>query len=327
MAHRSFLYDNALMALWLVHDHDVPRARRILSTVAALQHPDGAWGFSFHAGPDDGYYNAAYVRTGTVAWVVYALAHYRQASGDAQFDDTLRRAVLWLLRQADPLTGLFRAGSGRWIDAAHFSPAWPAQFIATEHQVDTWFALQAVTRAWPDFAATQHLPAILTRLAAGMDERLWLPAELRFAQGLANGRTDGQSALDAAGTWSALWLLAQGDRDRAQQVLAWVAREHAAHVDGWPGWRPYRKGPPDTWFVEGSIAQPLARWRLGQVDRAQQLWQPLMQLACMGGLPLVYAPNWHADFALSPAAAPTLWLLIAGQELIEGHTPWFWTER
>lgn len=326
LAHRSFLYDNALAALWLVHDGDLTRARRILATMAALQRLDGAWGFGFNAGDDDGYYNAAYVRTGAVAWAIYALAHYRSISHDTQFDGTLRHATLWLLGQRDAQTGLFYAGSGRWIDATHFSPQWPAYFFATEHQLDTWFALQAVALAWPEFATQQHLTVVLAGLAAGLNRSLWLPTDRRFAQGMADGRVDTQSALDSAGTWSALWLLTRGDGVRAEQALGWVTAQHTVLTSGWRGSRPYRDAPPKTWFVEASIAQPLAHWRMGQIEIAQQMWQPLAQLACMGGLPLVYAPDWHPDFPLSPATAPTVWFLIAGQEIVEGGKPWLWAE-
>lgn len=325
MAHRSFLYDNALAVLWLVHVGDLPRARRVLATVAALQRPDGAWGFGFNAGDEDGYYNAAYVRTGAVAWVVYALAHYQQASHDVQFADTLARATQWLLAQRDAQTGLFRAGSGRWLDAAHFQPSWPARFFSTEHQIDVWFALAALARLSPQGT---DVARYAQGLRAGIYQRLWLPEERRFAQGMAvDGQPDKLSALDASGTWAALWLLAQGDRVRAEQVLSWVTQQHAIVASGWNGLRPYRDGAPTTWFVEGSIAEPLALSRLGHAEAAQRPWQMLGQLACTGGLPLVYAPDWHTDFPLTPAAAPTLWFLIAGQEIVEGSAPWLWTER
>jgi hypothetical protein len=328
MAQRSFVYDNALAALWLTHDGDLARARRVLATLAALQRPDGAWGFGFNAGADDGYYNAAYVRTGTVAWVIYALVHYQIASHDAQFNPTLRRALGWLGSQREPNTRLYFAGSGRWLDAKHFEPTWPAQFFAMEHQIDTWFALAALLDLERADSFTALRLAVALRASRDALGRLVVAGEARFAQGLtADGQLDRESALDAAGTWSALWLLANDDAVRARQVLAWVATQHAITALGWRGLRPYLSQAPQTWFVEASIAEPLAEWRLGDKDQALQHWQNLAQLACAGGLPLVYAPDWHADFPLTPAAAPTLWFLIAGQEIVEGGAPWLWTER
>lgn len=322
MAQRSFVYDDALTALWLAHDGDLARARRVLATLAALQNPDGTWGFGFNTGADDGFYNAGYVRTGTVAWALYAFAHYEKLSGDKQFAATVQRGVAWLLRQQDPATGLFYAGAGRWRDPGHFEPSWPARFFATEHQIDVWFALQALAPLRPALPLTQRAQT----LREALFRRLWLPAEQRFAQGLsATGSVDGESALDASGTWAALWLLAVGDPARAAQALAWVATRHGTTAQGWPGLRPYLAMAPDTWFVEGSIAQPLALARLGQPVAAH--WQPLLQLACAGGLPVVYAPDWHADFPLSPATAPTIWWLIAAQELQPQSAPWLWAER
>ncbi len=327
LAQRSFVYDDALAVLWLTHDGDLDRARRVLATLAALQRPDGAWGFGFGAGPEDGFYNAAYVRTGTVAWVVYALAHYRVVSRDPQFDGVAERATRWLLAQRAPGDPLLRGGAGRWRDAAHFEPDWRADFVATEHQVDAWFALRAASRAWPELAQRLDLTTTAQQLAIAMRRSLWLP-EGRYAQGLGPaGTPDRESALDAAGTWTALWEIAEARPEYAQQMLSWVTRVHGIDVDGWPGLRPYRDAPPETWFVEGSVALPLAYKRLGLMETARQRWQPLVQLACAAGLPLVYAPNWHADFPFTPAAAPTLWLLLAGQEIVEGGAPWLWAER
>lgn len=316
MAQRSFVYDNALAVLWLVQKGDLDRARRVLASLVALQRADGAWGFGFNTGSDDGFYNAAYVRSGAVAWVLYAFARYQKASGDLRFAGTTQAGLAWLLAQRDPQTGLYFAGSGRWRDAGHFEPDWPARFFAMEHQIDAWFALKALGHP-----ASQPL-------ARAMMEHLWLADEERFAQGLTpDGRLDRESALDASGTWAALWLVAQGDLTRARQVLAWVEREHAVVASGWSGLRPYRDGPPETWFVEASIAAPLAHRRMGEPEAGQPVWLRVTQLACAADVPLVAAPDWHTDFPFSPAAAPTLWFLLVGSELVAGGAPWLWAER
>ena len=138
------------------------------------------------------------------------------------------------------------------------------------------------------------------------------------------------AALQAARSYFAGLGTAGGVRKvavRARQALAWVAAQHAVVARGWNGLRPYRDAPPETWFVEASIAQPLAHARMGQREVAQQQWLPLAQLACAGGMPVVYAPDWHADFPLTPATAPTIWWLIVGQEIAEGGAPWLWAER
>ena len=206
----------------------------------------------------------------------------------------------------------------------------PACFAATEHQIDVWFALRASSLAWPQLAHTVGLEHVAQQLAAGLQRWLRHADEPRYVQGTPadlTGVCDPESALDAAGTWSALWELAMGKAAGARELLAWVDAHHALDVHGWPGLRPYLDQGPATWFVEGSIARPLALWRLGEHRAAHAAWQPLLQLACMGGLPLVYAPDWHPDFPLTPAAAPTLWLLMAGQEIDAHGQPWLWAER
>lgn len=327
MAGRSFLYDNALVALWLLHEGDPGKARQVLSAVTALQKSDGSWGFSFSTNRIDGYYNASYVRTGTVAWVLYAYAHYRTLTGDGRFDDTIARGIRWLLTQHEVRTGLFYAGSGRWRSPRQYEPYWAAQFFATEHQIDIYFALKAVSKALPELAEQHGLPQIAERLGHAMLTHLWLAEDQRFAQGKLENQVDTESALDAAGTWAALWLIARGDRQRAVQALDWVQRVHSLEIGGWQGLRPYRDVDPTTWFVEGSVAAPLAHWRLGQREQAQAPWDELLKLACAGGVPLVYSPEWWQDFPLSPATAPTVWFLIAGSEIVENRPAWLWTEQ
>lgn len=323
LANRSFVYDDALALLWASERGDVLLARALAETLSALQLPDGAWGFSF-AVFGDGFYNAGYVRAGTVAWVVYALARYQHLSGDRQFANTLERGLLWLIGQTNA-QGLVRAGRGRWIDGKLFDPDYDARFAATEHQIDAWFAYLAATAADPELSTRLELPKARARLAAAMDTHLWRPDEERYAQGKDGDKQDDHSALDAAGSWAALYDAARDRPGRAQAALAWVQREHATVSQGWPGLRPYVPDPPDTWFVEGSLAVALAWWRLGERQTALEAFAPAVQLACAGGVPLVYAPDWHTDFPLSPAAAPTLWFLLVGRELYD-HKPAVWSQ-
>ncbi|MSP90885.1 MAG: hypothetical protein EXR79_03630 [Myxococcales bacterium] len=323
---RSWVYDAALVVLWRVRTGDVAAAARLLDTLAALQREDGAWGFSF-AVENDGFYNAAYVRTGAVAWVVYAFAKYQRYSGDRRFAEVLAAGVGWLLGQIDPRTGLVRAGSGRWLGPDRFDPDAVADFTATEHVLDAWFALRAAALADPELNRRYALDGAADRLAAAAEARLWLPATRRYAQGAGATHTDTRSALDAAGTWAALYALAHGQPLRARGVLDWVAAEHAIAVAGWRGLRPYARAAPDTWFVEGSLAVAMVLARLGALAEARATLHPFAQLACSGGVPLVYSPIWREDFPLSPAAAPTVWFLFAADEVAHGHPGWLWNER
>ena len=323
---RSYVYDDALVALWLMKQHDGVGARRILQSLAALQRSDGAWGFSF-AVRGDGFYNASYVRTGAVAWTVYAFARYAEQFRDGRFAATLERGAIWLLRQRDPACGLVLAGNGRWQDASHYDPAYLADFAATEHQIDTWFALMAASTADMALESRLHLKAAAADLGAAIERELWLDTVSRYAQGLTTAGPDTGSALDAAGTWSTLFALAAGKMEHASAALDWVQRKHPIHVAGWDGLRPYVGDPPGTWFVEGSLAMPLALARMGRRAEAQKALQPFVDLACSGGVPLVYSPVWAPDFPLSPATAPTVWFLFAGSEVVRGEPPFLWRER
>ncbi len=324
LSSRSFVYDNALYVLWALQQGRPAQARAVLLTLQSLQLPEGGWGFSF-AFREDGFYNAGYLRAGAIAWVVYALAKYQAATGDLQFAPTLRRGCQWLL-QAEGGTGLLRAGRGRWASDEAFDPDWPADFTATEHQIDGWFALTAAAAADPALATELALLAAAARIREQMLGVLWIHEQGRFAQGVASGVVDRVSALDASGTWGALWAHANGLNDRAAAALDHVSAVHSLDVLGWPGWRPYQPGAPETWFVEGSLARALALQRLGQPELAAKAFGVAVELACAGGVPLVYSPQWAADFPLSPAAAPTLWFLMVGEEL-RGRPAALWTER
>lgn len=324
--HRSFTYDNALAILWLLTQTRLEDARHLAQTLAVLQRDDGAWGFGF-ATHGDGFVNAGYVRTGTVAFVVYALLRYQLASGDASFAPQWRDGLRWLIAQRRHPSGLLVAGQGRWVTGERFEPGWRADFAATEHQIDAWFAFAAAERTDPEWAAAHDVRSHRLALAAAMQRVLWLADERRFAQGArADYGVDMGSALDAAGTWGALWWIAQGDLERARQALRWAEITHKIERHGWQGLRPYLTEPPATWFVEGSVATALVHARLGDGTTATAQFQQLASLACAAGPGLVYAVDWAEDFPLSPAAGPTLWFLLVAAELADPAAAGLWNE-
>ncbi len=158
---RSFTYDDALVALVRLSEGRNEESRQLLSTLAALQDKDGAWGFSFNI-KGDGFYNAGYIRAGVVSWVLYAMARYTEVTKDRRFLPHMRRAGTWLTHQVDPHNGLIRGGRGRWVKGgAQFDPDHVATWASTEHNVDAWFALRLAvkldpTGPWPDPAAPQR---------------------------------------------------------------------------------------------------------------------------------------------------------------------------
>lgn len=315
---RSYLYDDALLALDRIRRGDQEGAARTLRLLAALQRPDGAWGFSL--GLDDGFYDAGYVRAGTVAFCVYAFAKYALAFDDHRFRASAGRGADWLLASREPATGLILAGLGRWDrEGRVFSPAYVADFAATEHQIDAFFALAALGEVDPGGPWSAEAVA----LAGVIVERLWDEEEGRFVQGLSPRGPDRGSALDAAGTWGALFHLAVGRPDRSLRCLRWVESHHATPS----GLKPWGDGP-DLWFVEGSVAHALAWYRLApKLALGRESLGRVRALACAEGLPLLYANRWAVDFPMAPAAAPTLWFLLAADELEAGGAPFLWSER
>ena len=254
IAGRSYVYDNALYVLVRTFEGDEAAARKVLQTLVALQRPDGAWGFSFNI-RGDGFYNVDYVRTGAVSWVVYALARYASRFGDRRFVPAMKRGAAWLLGRRDPRSGLFLGGQGRWLPGgARFEPGYVADWASTEHNVDMWFTLRGLASAdprgpWRAFVRTDHL-------GKAISDTLLLPKEGRYAQGLQRRGLDMQSALDAAGTWSAIFELGRNHPQRARRLIQYVDRRHGAVQDGWPIWRPYRGKAHQLRFVEGSIPAP-----------------------------------------------------------------------
>ena len=316
-ARRSHVYDNALFALERIAQGDRHGAAALLTTLAALQLPDGAWGFSF--GLDEPFYDAGYVRAGTVAFAVYAFARYANRFDDHRFRAVAGRGADWLLDQRMPGSGLVRAGRGQWSEGGRrFDVGFDAAFAATEHQFDAFFALAALGRVDPDGRWSAGAAALEGAILA----HLWDETEGRFVQGIsAEGEVDRGSALDAAGTWGALFHLAGGRRAEARRCLDWVERVHG----NGRGFRPYGDGP-DTTFVEGSIAHALAAYRVDPAAAAASL-DAARRLACEDGLPLIYADRWAPDFPRSPAAAPTLWYLLAAAEIEAEIAPFLWIER
>jgi hypothetical protein len=316
IAGRSYVYDDALLLLWLAWTGDETRARAIAETLRSLQNADGSWGFSFSTTGD--FYNADYVRAGTVAWAVHALAYFGRRYADADALATATRGARFLesLRVAGPSlrAGLLEAGRGRWSpDERVFDPSFRATTSVTEHQLDACMAL--ATLRDPSAAAC----------AARTREVLWIDGEGRFAVAAGGGGVDTSRALDAAGGWGALFLLACGAPDLAGRAFAYTRDAFAVEDDGVFGFQPYLDpvdGPLPVGrtpiFVEGSLGMALAAHRLGDDEMARRTLDAAAELSCRRGPGLVYSSSEARNFPVEVAAAPTLWFLFVERELRMG---------
>lgn len=313
---RSYLYDGALLALFRTLQGDERGAARVLGALQALQLEDGAWGFSLDW--EEGSYDSGYVRTGTVAWIVYAFARFEARFGETRFAATARRGGLWLLEQREETTGLVLVGRGVWTPQG-LAPA-PSQLVVTEHQIDAYFAWAALAALAPEGPWAAAASALADRILA----MLWIEEEGRFAQGKNEAGLDRGSAVDAAGAWGALFLLAIGEEAKARRALSWVDLHHGLEETGY---RPYASGP-ELAFVEAAAAVALAWHRLEpEGERARTELEALRALRARYGLPLPYSDRWEEDFPMAPAAAPTLWYWFAEAEMTGRSETFLWRER
>ncbi len=325
LADRSFVYDDALavIALTLVGRRD--EARAIGNTLTTLLTSDAALGFSFSlAAPP--FYNVRYVRAGTMAWAGYALALYDTLTHERRFTPYAQRIADRLLASrvesaTDPRAGLVPGGRGAWRDHyRRFDAQHVAAYCATEHQIDTYFLLAALAPSDP----TGRYHAAAEQLAARIDAALWMPAEGRFAVAVTTQGPVTDRALDAAGAWGALYLLARGDRTRADRAMDYTLRTftrggggltpYAGAIDDYPG-----QDFSHTLFAEGSAGVALALLRLGRAREAAAISETLRALQRDGDGGVVYAVPASEDFPDLPAAAPTAWLLFLERERRDHH--------
>jgi len=328
LADRSFVYDDALamIALSLVGRRD--EARAIGNTLTTLLTADSTLGFSFSlASPS--FYNVRYVRAGTVAWAGYALALYDALTHERRFTPYAQRIADRLLASridatGDPRAGLVPGGRGAWRDHYRsFDPLHVAAYCATEHQIDTYFLLDALAGSDP----TGRYRAAADQLGARIVDALWLGPEGRFAVAVTERGVVTDRALDAAGAWGALFLLARGDRARAGRSLDYTLRTFARRGSGLRGYAPYAGPAPDypgqdfseTLFAEGTAGVALALLRAGRAREAGELSDSLRALQRQGDGGVVYAVPASEDFPDLAAAAPTAWLLFLEIERRDGR--------
>lgn len=319
LADRSFVYDDALamIALSLLGRRD--EARAIGNTITALLTADATLGFSFSlASPS--FYNVRYVRAGTMAWAGYALALYDAITHERRFTPAAQRIADRLLASrvdapGDPRVGLVPGGRGAWRDHyRRFDPDHVASYCATEHQIDTYFLLDALADSDP----TGRYRAAADQLGARVVDALWMPTEGRFAVAVTERGVATERALDAAGAWGALFLLARGDRARAVLSLDYTLGAFSRRGGGLRGFTPYAGAVPDypeqdfseTLFAEGTAGVAMALLRVGRAREAGELSDSLRTLQREGDGGVVYAVPASEDFPELAAAAPTAWLLF-----------------
>ena len=357
----SYTYDDALGAISFVMTGETDAASYTLDALARLIRADGSLWFTYSTAeswPDESDHDSAMVRAGAIGWVGYALAFYLAHAPACAAEDAGCRRQRAALRAAasrlanylvslqatdaeNPAHGLLRQGHGNIRLAYHSEKNdvledyedVPARGFSTENNISSWFFLHAlgnVTGDWRWREAADLIRTALLRVA--WDDRLG-----QFDQGFTpGGQRDSVRALDCA-SWGALFLMAAGEKDKAQQALRSVDAYYASRDGEAAGYRPYfddpifpgfevgkfyfPENPRKQWrelplvWSEGSLGVALAYLRTGQRDRARQVIDNLrpLQVASSG---LRYAsrsvPHQMTD---APSVAGSAWLVFLAEAL------------
>ncbi len=208
--------------------------------------PTGSLSFSYDI--YNGQIDQAYIRAGAMAWVSYAYALTMAMSLDysaALYLQSMLNFILTLESTAADLTnGLFRLGYGKYVDPGYQFVPGIQNSVSTEHNVSTYFAFKRAAKVLPT-AATQLLKTgaitgaqatSLNSTATTVDSKADqiktnLLANLyvvpgadpgHFAQGASSGGLDTSQALDASGTWSAVFCHVIADDTKATECLKFV---------------------------------------------------------------------------------------------------------
>lgn len=332
---RSWIYDDALAVFAFVAGGAADRADRALRQLTALQRADGSLVFSYdvHRGtPYD-----EYVRSGALAWVGSAALAYEERTGDSSHRAFAGRIGDYLLGQqvttanaptGDPRLGSVRGGAGSYDADGDLQPG-QIEWASTEHNIDAYFFLRDLGQRTGDArysdAAAQVRQSLLTNH--------WNSAEGRFHQGVSTSGADTADAVDLA-SWGGLFLLAVGERGRAQQSLQYLERFRVAgatmatssdpdaynqtYTSAGPidGYKPYDRGyadPPSTVWAEGSIGAALLKLRMGQdVTADLDSLRRLQAADPAGGFVQVTRGRAAApyEFHVWPAVGGTAWAAL-----------------
>jgi hypothetical protein len=352
-ADRVAIYDNALAALVFVRAGRRDEAARILLALARLQREDGAIAFSF--GIDEAADAPAYVRSGAIAWVGFAAVAYLDADRGGAGRDAIARMAHEIARYLlahqvhsthDPRDGLITGGFGSLVyeisQAGLRERLVPGEieWASTEHNVDAFFFLRALGRVSESPAYIEASGEIEGALAA----RAWNDPAGQMSRGVSARGWDAALALDCA-SWSAMMLVAAGDRLRAQTALSVADVRYASRdpASGVRGHRPYvhrpifeddvlarsigARAPAADWdqlsavWPEGSAGVALAAIRLGRRDRAASIVAGLEPLRDpSGGLPTLTVAI-PFEFDTGPSVAGTAWAEIVRDELAHPDLP------
>ncbi len=249
---RSWTYDDAIGAISFLLQGNTADARSVLTSLKGLMAADGSLGFSYQV---DSTYKDSRVRSGTLAWVGYAMALYQRVTGDKRFESSAMK-IAQKLKGLQTSSGSLRGGP---------DVAW----ISTEHNVDAYFFFREFYRVTGKgtylTTATQIKDSLLNNHWTG-------DAGGHFRQGIG----DDAAALDA-NALGALFLNAIGRADLAQSALNYVEsvfsnqQTISGSAQAITGYSP--DAARQTVWVEGTLTAAVAYYRVGNTAKTNSILQ------------------------------------------------------
>lgn len=319
---RSHTYDAAVSVIALCKLNRPSEARGVLLTLKHLMGNDGSIGASFNT-IGDNYYNRSGLKAGTIAWAGYAAVYYQRATGSTEFLSMAQQLASFLLkhqiqRSGDLRNGLITAGGG-------------AEFAATEHQIDAWFFLRDLSGV----TANAVYRSAAEDIRRSLLKTVWNEKEGRFHVAVTQGQKSSGMALDVS-SWGALFLVAVGEREKAERSLAFAERNFRSEDRGVSGYKPYcgivSDYPGINWsrknivWGEGTLGMALAYQRVGDRKGAERILDEMIKMQAIsktGGL--MYSTREFPDFCAAPGVASTGWLILALDEFGSSGNPEFWS--
>jgi hypothetical protein len=255
-----FLYDQAVMLIGLIQQSEWTAAQLLIDALLLVQNADGSFPFAasqFILTSD----NYSLLRTGAIAWVIYALLIADRPEYRARWHARTNAAALagldHIIGNYRNSIGLFKGGK----DQNGLTPWW-----STEHNIDMWWCLDLADILYGSAADNWrgHADGIKSSLLTYG----WDAADGIFWQG--GGHTDdtvpdGMHALDMM-TWGAAILEKWGhaaDRDHAiaRAYAKYYVTDDNFHLSGFCTFIPEDGYPPGTVespWCEGTFGMVLA---------------------------------------------------------------------
>lgn len=212
--------------------------------------PEGSLSFSYDV--YNGHVDHAYIRSGSIAWVAYAYGTYMEQTQDFYSTALGLESLLKLLFSLQ-YTGsglrhnLITLGWGRYQDPGYQYIPGQIFSVSTEHNLDCYWAFSQAAKVLPPAAESLRKAELITaeqynslrqtaadaatkagEVKTAILTQLWIPPAGdipgHFAQGIHGdtGELDTALALDASGSWAALFCHNVKDDTKAVQCLKFI---------------------------------------------------------------------------------------------------------